>query len=133
VDISGTTYGFGIAASSDGSTTFKVQLLLDQGGGERLLASTSFTANSSEPTRYVRVVQGIDPRVRINEDELKVKISHVSGDVGQIYFGVPTWAEAGGSYFDFAVSQVADGVSTISTSQCPLPMKTPWASAHKSR
>jgi hypothetical protein len=128
VDIAGTTYGFGIAASSDGSTSFEARLLLVQEGGELLLARTNFTASSSQPACYARVVQGIDPAVRINQDKLKVEISHVSGDVGQVYYGVPHFTEAGGSYIDFVVSQAANGVSIISMGQCPLPIETTSAS-----
>jgi hypothetical protein len=39
--------------------------------------------------------------VRINQDTLLVRISHISGDTGVIYSGHATWAAAGGSYVEF--------------------------------
>jgi hypothetical protein len=104
MDIAGTSYEFGIAASSGGNTTFEVELFLLQ-EESILLASTSFTANSSQAERYVRVVQGIDPAVTIDEDRLMMRISNVSGAAGQIYFGEPGSAEAGGSYIEFPQSR----------------------------
>ena len=98
--ITGTTYTFGIAASSYGSTEFRADIVLVQEQGNVLLASTSFTASSPEPARFVSTVEGIDPTVNRGEDKLEVKISYVSGDVGTIYFGVPQWAGAGGSYIE---------------------------------
>ena len=97
-DITGTTYTFGIAASSNSSTEFRAEIVLVQEGNHVVLASTSFTATSSEPTKFVSTVGGVDPTVNSGEDKLRVRISHVSGDVGRIYFGVPQWAGAGGSY-----------------------------------
>ncbi len=102
-EITGTTYEFGIAASSEGSTAFEVELFLVQQDQDHLLASTSFTSDSPLADRYVRVVQGIDPAVTINEDRLKVRIS-ASGARGQIYIGDPNNAEAGGSYVEFPQS-----------------------------
>jgi hypothetical protein len=99
-DITGTTYAFGIAASSDGSTEFRAEIVLVQEDSDVVLASTSFTASSSEPTQFVSTVQGIDPMVNRGEDELEVRISHVAGDVGQIYHGVSQYAGAGGSYVE---------------------------------
>ena len=99
-DITGTTYTFAIAASSNGSTEFKAEIVLVQGEGTVLLASTSFTASFSTPTRFVSTVEGIDPSVNRGEDELEVRISHVSGVLGRIYFGLPQYAEAGGSYVE---------------------------------
>lgn len=99
-DITGTTYTFGIAASSNSFTEFRAEIVLVQGESSVVLASTSFIVSSSEPTRFVNIAGGVDPTVSSGEDQLKVRISHVSGDVGQIYFGVPQWAGAGGSYVE---------------------------------
>ena len=99
-DITGTTYTFGIAASSYGSTEFRADIVLVQGQSNVLLASTSFIANSPGPTQFVSTVEGIDPTVNRGEDRLEVRISYVSGDVGTIYFGGPQWAGAGGSYVE---------------------------------
>ena len=99
-DITGTTYTFGIAASSYGSTEFRAKIVLVQEEGNVLLASTSFIASSSEPTQFVSTVEGIDPTVNRGEDKLEVRISFVSGDMGQIYYGAPQWAGAGGSYVE---------------------------------
>ena len=99
-DITGTTYTFAIAASSNGSTEFKAEIVLVQGEGSVLLASISFVVCSSTPTQFVSTVEGIDPSVNRGEDKLEVRMSHVSGDVGRIYFGVPQYAEAGGSYVE---------------------------------
>jgi hypothetical protein len=104
MEISGTTYEFGIAASSGGSTAFDVELFLMQ-GTDLLLASTNFTANSSQAERYVRIVQGIDPTVTINQDRLMLRIVNTSGAPGQVYFGDPGQAEAGGSYVEFPQSR----------------------------
>lgn len=104
MDIDGTTYEFGIAASSGSSTVFEVELFLMQ-EEELFLASTSFTANSPQAERYVRVVQGIDPAVAIDQDRLMVRISNVAGVSGQIYLGDPDRAEAGGSYVEFPQSR----------------------------
>jgi hypothetical protein len=100
VDIGGTTYEFSIAASSTSNTVFQVELYLVQ-AEELLLASTSFTANSSEAERYTQVVQGIDPTVSIGQDRLLVRITNVGGTTGDVYFGDPASAGAGGSYFEF--------------------------------
>jgi len=99
-DIAGTTYTFGIAASSYSSTEFRARLVLVQEGNDVVLASTSFIVSSPEPTQFVNIVGGVDPTVNSGEDQLKVTISHVSGDVGQIYFGAHQWAGAGGSYVE---------------------------------
>lgn len=99
-DITGTSYGFGIAASSYSSTEFRADIVLVQGQDSLVLASTSFTASSSQPIQFVSTVEGIDPTVNRGEDKLEVRISHVSGDVGTIYFGAPQWAGAGGSYVE---------------------------------
>jgi len=104
MDIGGTTYEFSIAASSTGNTVFEVELRL-LGVEELLLASTSFTANSSTAERYTRIVEGIDPAVRIGQDRLKVTITNVSSAPGVIYFGDPASAGAGGSYFEFPRAQ----------------------------
>jgi hypothetical protein len=99
-DIIGTTYNFGIAASSNSSTEFRAEIVLAQGEINVVLASTSFIVSSSEPTRFVNIVGGVDPTVNSGEDKLRVRISHVSGDTGTIYFGVPELAGAGGSYVE---------------------------------
>ena len=99
-DIAGTTYTFGIAASSYSSTEFRADIVLVQGQNSLILASTSFTATSPQPTRFVSTVEGIDPTVNRGEDKLEVRITHVSGNVGTIYFGSPQWAGAGGSYVE---------------------------------
>jgi len=99
-DIAATTYTFGIAASSYSFTEFRAEIALVQGQNRLILASTSFTANSPEPVRFVSTVEGIDPTVNPGEDKLEVRISHVSGNVGTIYFGVPQRAGAGGSYVE---------------------------------
>jgi len=104
MDIAGTTYEFGIVVSSEGSTVFKVELFLIQ-DPDLLLASTSFTADSSQAERYVQTVQGIDPEVTIGEDRLMMVVTNVSGAAGQIYFGEPGSAEAGGSYIEFPQSR----------------------------
>jgi len=99
-DITGTTYTFGIAASSYSSTEFRADIVLVQGQNSVLLASTSFTASSPQPTRFVSTVGGVDPTVNRGEDKLEVRITHVSGDVGTIYYGSPQLAGAGGSYVE---------------------------------
>lgn len=99
-DIAGTTYTFGIAASSFSSTEFQAEIFLVQGQNDILLASTSFTASSLEAVQFVSTVEGIDPAVNRGEDKLEVRISHVSGDMGWIFYGLPEWAEAGGSYVE---------------------------------
>ena len=99
-DITETAYTFGMAASSNSSTEFRAEIVLVQEERDVVLASTSFTANSSRPIQFARTVEGIDPRVNRGEDKLEVRISHVSGDVGQIHFGVPQYAGAGGSYVE---------------------------------
>jgi hypothetical protein len=99
-DITGTSYTFGIAASSYSSTEFRAEIVLVQGQNSLLLVSTSFTASSPEPTRFVSTVEGINPTVNRGEDKLEVRISYVSGDVGQIYYGIPQYAGAGGSYVE---------------------------------
>jgi hypothetical protein len=99
-DITDTTYTFGIAVSSYSSTEFRAEIVLVQGQNSVVLASTSFTASSTGPTRVVSTVEGIDPAVNQGADKLRVRISHISGDVGMIYFGVPQWAGAGGSYVE---------------------------------
>lgn len=104
MDIAGTTYEFGIAASSGSSTVFEVELFLVQ-EQEILLASARFTADSPEAERYVHIVQGIDPTVTIDKDRLLIRISNVSGAAGQIYLGDPDEAEAGGSYVEFPQSR----------------------------
>jgi hypothetical protein len=104
-DIIGTTYEFGIAASSPGTTTFEVELFLIQQDQELLLASTRFTVESPLADRYVLVVEGIDPAVVVNEDRLKVSITNVSGTRAPIYSGDPDRAEAGGSYVEFPQSR----------------------------
>jgi hypothetical protein len=103
VDLSGTSYAFGIAASSQGSTTFQAQLWLVQGSNQVLLAQRYLVANSATPTRYSGVVQGIDPAVRVNQDSLRLVVRHVAGATGSVYFGVPSEAEGGGSYVDVPV------------------------------
>lgn len=105
LDITGTTYEFGIAAASEGSTTFAVELFLIQQAQDLPLASTSFTVDSALASRYVRVVEGPDPAVAIGVDRLRVKITNVLGGRGQIYIGDPDGAEAGGSYVQFPRSQ----------------------------
>jgi len=100
-DIIGTTYEFGVAASSPGTTTFEVELFLIQQDQELLLASTRFTVESPLADRYVLVVEGIDPAVVVNEDRLKVSITNVSGTRAPIYSGDPDRAEAGGSYVEY--------------------------------
>lgn len=99
-DITGTTYTFGIAASSYSSTELRGEIVLVQGQNRLVLASTSFTASFPEPVQFVSTVEGIDPMVNPGEDRLEVRISHISGDVGTIYFGVPQLAGAGGSYVE---------------------------------
>ena len=103
VDLSGTSYAFGIAASSQGSTTFQAQLWLVQGSNQVLLAQRYLVANSATPTCYSGVVQGIDPAVRVNQDSLRLVVRHVAGATGSVYFGVPSEAEGGGSYVDVPV------------------------------
>jgi len=104
MDIGGTAYEFSIAARSDSTTVFQVELYL-LGVEQQLLASTSFTANSKDPTRYTQGVQGIDPTVSIGQDWLLVRITNVGGTAGDVYFGDPASAEAGGSYFEFPRAQ----------------------------
>jgi hypothetical protein len=104
MDIGGSAYEFSIAASSTSNTVFQVELYLVQ-AEELLLASTSFSADSSEPARYTRGVQGIDPTVTIGQDRLLVRITNIGGTTGDIYFGDPATAGAGGSYFEFPRAQ----------------------------
>jgi hypothetical protein len=104
MDIGGTAYEFSIAASSTSNTVFQVELYL-LGVEQQLLASTSFTANSQDATRYTQGVQGIDPTVSIGQDWLLVRITNVGGTSGDVYFGDPASAGAGGSYFEFPRAQ----------------------------
>ena len=99
-DTTGTTYTFGIAASSFTFTEFRAEIVVVQGQNDVVLASTSFIVSCPEPAQFVSTVEGIDPAVNIGEDKLKVRVSYVSGDLGQIYFGAPQWAGAGGSYVE---------------------------------
>ena len=104
IEIDGTTYEFGIAASSGSVSSLEVELYLIQ-DQELLLATTSFAVDSPQAERYVQIVQGIDPAVTIGEDRLMVRISNVSGAFVQIYLGDPDQAEAGGSYVEFPRSR----------------------------
>ncbi len=60
-DIQGTSYTFELWLASAASTDFDASIVVEQGGKETVLASTSFTAKDKKYEQFSSTVTGLDP------------------------------------------------------------------------
>jgi len=81
-DISGTSYTFNIYAASYGSTSFRADLKINGS----IVASTTFTANSTTFLPYGGTTTGIDPSLS-GTSTVTLEIYHTGGDMGVILWG----------------------------------------------
>lgn len=86
-DITGSQYGFSLMLSSNMPVTFEAEIIVNG----QVLATKTFTVNSSTFTRHEGVVTGIDPQTSAG-DMLIFRVRLVAADanaVGQMYNGSP--------------------------------------------
>jgi len=85
-DISDEKYGIGIFLASFSTTKFRVEFIIEQDGGETVLASAFVTANSKKFVRFKRELGGKDLQTKPG-DKLIFRISHVKGGGGAVLYG----------------------------------------------
>lgn len=82
-DINGTSYLFNTWFASGGSTTLSIEIVLQQGDTETILASTTITSDSTQFSEFSEIMTGSDPET-VAGDVLILRITAIGGVDGAI-------------------------------------------------